>query len=295
MESAIQQGTRSARAEAPSAVRVMLGRAAVQIIADAVGVDLLHIKGEVVDVRLSATPTPGTDIDALVRPAHVDRMDQALRQHGWRVYSSFAYGSPFEHAQTYWHDLWGYFDLHRHFPGVYRRPDEAFEFMWTGRQSIRLTGAQGFAPSVTMQATILILNSARSGHTDALRKWVHGPGLDQRDIDQHVSDLQAHVAYAAASGCLAEFRHEPEYLLWRTVTLGGSRTAEWWGRIRAARSPVDRVRIAVRAPLVNTEQLGHTLGRQPSRVEIGMALIRRGGDAARELGTLRRRGRGDKI
>lgn len=279
----------------PSAVRVMLGRAAVQVIADAAGVDLLHIKGEVVDVRLNPTPVPGSDIDALVRPEHVKRLDEALRRHGWKLYSSFAYGSPFEHAQTYLHDLWGYFDLHRLFPGVYRSPDEAFDLMWHGRQRIHLAGADGFVPGVTMQATVLVLNSARSGQLDALGKWVRDPGLDQRDIDRHVRDLHAQVAYAAATGRLAEFRHEPEYLLWRTVTTGGSRAAEWWGRIRAARSPGDRIRIALRAPLVNTEQLSHVLGRQPSRIDVAAALVRRGGEAVRELCALRRKGRdGDK-
>lgn len=282
-------------AVAPLPVRLRFGRAAVQIIADGAGVDLLHIKGEVVDRSLDSAPAAGSDIDALVRPAHVGRLDTALRAHGWRIYSSFTYGSPFEHAQTYLHDLWGFFDLHRSFPGIYLSADEAFELMWRDRMGVSLAGADAFVPSVPMQATVLILNAARANRQDAVQRWVVEPGLDPDVITDCVDRLRAQVAYAAATGRLADFRHRPEYLLWRVVTQGGSRTAEWWGRIRAAGSMSERLRIAIRAPRVNTEQLQHALGRQPTRREVWNAAVGRQALALREMASLKWRGRGDDV
>ena len=69
---------------------------------------------------------------------HVAALDRALRARGWRVYSTFVYGSPFGHAQTYLHDAWGYLDLHRWFPGIRAAPEAAFERMWADRPDGRL-------------------------------------------------------------------------------------------------------------------------------------------------------------
>lgn len=269
----------------PLSVRVMLARPAVQVIADDAGADILHIKGDAVDRRLRTNPSPGTDVDALVRPSHVPRLDAALRAHGWTVYSTFAYGSPFGHAQTYLHPTWGYFDLHRLFPGIRLDPAAAFDLMWTGRNEIPLTGARGAVPSVEMQATLLVLNDARNGGAggDPVRQWIDEPGLDRRAVDGCVDALHARVAFAAASGELEQYRGAPDYSLWRVITQGGSRSAEWWARIRAAGSVSEALRIASRAPLVNVERLRHELGRSPTRREVVAAFFARPARAMREL------------
>ena len=281
----MQSGTGVQRVEAPSGVRVVLGRAAVQLIADDAGAQLLHIKGEAVDSRLSPRQAPGSDVDALVRPAHVSRLDTALRARGWRIHSTFANGSPFEHAQTYLHDLWGYFDLHRWFPGINLPADEAFELLWKERQPRQLAGATGSVPSLPMQATILILNAARSGVGDPVQRWIVEPGIDPAVIERCVGQLQAQVAYAAATGHLADFSREPDYTLWSAVTQDGSRTAEWLGRYRAAHSWRQRIRIIARAPRVNIDDLSHRLGRQPTRSEIVAETIRRASKAGQESWT----------
>ena len=116
----------------PLAVRLHLGRAAIQTVAGRAAVDVLHIKGDAVDETLRPGGQAGTDIDILVRPAHVPVLDSALRSHGWTVYSTFENGSPFGHAQTYAHDVWGYLDLHRLFPGIGLDPAIAFERFWMG-------------------------------------------------------------------------------------------------------------------------------------------------------------------
>src|SRR5687768_8109198 len=101
----------------PLEVRLRFGRAAVQVVADRIDAAVLHIKGDAVDPSLRPTHV-GTDVDILVRPADVSRLDRAIRLDGWKLYSTFTYGSPFGHAQTYLHDTWGYLDMHRAFPGV---------------------------------------------------------------------------------------------------------------------------------------------------------------------------------
>jgi hypothetical protein len=276
----------------PLAVRIRLARPAVQVIADEVGADILHIKGDAVDPVLRPIITPGTDVDALVRPSHVARLDEALRDRGWRVYSTFVYGSPFGHAQTYEHPTWGYFDLHRRFPGIRLDPARAFELLWSGRHDMQFPGAVGSVPSLEMQATVLVLNAARNraGRSDPVRRWVEVPGLDRAAVDACVEQLDARVAFAAASGDLDRFRGERDYALWRVVSQGGSRAAEWAARVRAAESLTEAVRITARAPLVNVEQLSHDLGRQPTRSEIVAAFFARPMRAIRELVRRRRRG-----
>jgi hypothetical protein len=272
---------------APVWVRVTLARGAVQVIADDAGVDLLHIKGDVVDPRLRPSVEPGSDVDALVRSEHIERLDAALRSHGWRVFSTFDLGSPFGHAQTYVHGLWGFFDLHRSFPGIRLEPAAAFELIWERRQARALPGARGWVPSLAMQATVLMLNAARSpdAEPDPVRRWIVEPELDPDEVAACVEALDARVAFAAATGDLEDFRSEPEYTLWRAVTQNGSRASEWWGRVRAAGSPRGALRIATRAPLVNVEQLRHDLGRDPSSRDIVVAFGSRLVRGVRELGS----------
>lgn len=273
--------------DVPIDVRVVLARAAVQVVADDAGADMLHIKGEVVDRRLRPVAVPGGDVDALVRPSHVHRLHAALLDHGWRVYSTFDHGSPFGHAQTYQHDMWGYFDLHRRFPGVCIGDDEAFELMWGGRSPVTLHGADGWVPSLVVQATLLVLNDARSRglRGDSVQTWITEPGLDPDEIAGCVAALGAQTAFAAATGTLERRRGAPDYALWRAVSQGGSRTAEWWGRIRAASGPREAVDLAAKALLVNVEQLQHDLGHPPTKREIAVAFVSRLAHGARELGT----------
>ena len=83
--------------------------------------------------------------------------------------------------------------------------------------------------------------------------------------------------------------------MWKVTTEGGSRSAEWLARLRAAPTLRARAELLARAPLVNTETLAHRLGREPSRAEIVREFVHRGTRAAGELRTglaSRRRKRG---
>ncbi|MCD2441009.1 nucleotidyltransferase family protein [Agromyces sp. SYSU K20354] len=269
----------------PLAVRLRFGHAAVQHLAREIGVDLLHIKGSAVDPLLRPGGYAGSDVDVLVRPAHVAVLDRAMRQHGWRLYSSFENGSPFGHAQTYLHDVWGYVDVHRFFPGIRIAPDRAFERLWADRREIEIaeTGCQ--VPSLTAQGVLLVLNAARSSvrsKPDVRIAWHEAPLERRAEMEALVADLDAPVAFAAATGALEHYRRERDYGLWRIVSQGGSRSAEWWARVRAAPSLGVAIRVVARAPLVNVDHLAHRLGRRPSRAEIVAEFFRRPARAVRE-------------
>ncbi|GAB3611068.1 hypothetical protein GCM10027414_31940 [Humibacter ginsengiterrae] len=283
MEAAGGQSTE--RANIPLTARLALARAAVQVIADDAGADLLHIKGDAVDTRLRPKVVLGTDVDALVRPAHVLTMHEALLAHGWQVFSTFDLGSPFGHAQTYAHDTWGFFDLHRRFPGIRRAADDAFDLLWRERRAQELRGARGWVPSIHMQATLLVLNDARDAslHEDPVVAWITNPGLDPDEIASCVAQLGAQTAFAAATGTLESRRGAADYPLWRAVSQGGTRTAEWWGRIRASETRGDAARLAKRALQVNVEQLRHDLGHEPSRGDIVRAFLSRQLLGAKEI------------
>ncbi len=269
----------------PLPVRLRFGHAAIQHLADRVGVDLLHIKGAAVDPSLRPGGYAGTDVDVLVRPAHVAILDEAMRQHGWRLYSSFENGSPFGHAQTYLHEAWGYVDLHRYFPGIRAEPSRAFERFWGDRQQIEIAAIGCRVPSVEAQAVLLVLNAARSpgrAKGDVRAVWDEAPAARRAAMEALVADLDAPVAFAAAVGGLERFRGERDYRLWKLASTGGSRTGEWWARVRAATSIGMALRVAARAPLVNVDRLAHRLGRTPTRGEIRAEFFRRVARALRE-------------
>jgi hypothetical protein len=274
----------------PRAVRLLLGRAAVQVIAADAGADLLHIKGNAVDRALRPRDAPGTDIDVMVRPTHVARLHDALVQHGWVVYSSFLYGSPFGHAQTYRHPDWGYLDLHRMFPGIRLDPEQAFDELWRDRAERDFAGTLAAVPSSTAQAVLLVLNDVRSRKAArSMARWVDRPGLNRADVLDLVRRLEARVAFAAAIGDLSRYRGERDYPLWKGITAGSTRAGEWWARVRAAPTPREALSIVVRAPLANVERLTHQLGRRPTRGEVLRATAVRPVRALRELSASVRR------
>lgn len=262
----------------PLSVRLRFGHAAVQHVADRIGVDLLHIKGAAVDPSLRPGGYSGSDVDVLVRPSHVAALDQALREHGWTLYSTFVHGSPFGHAQTYLHDAWGYIDIHRYFPGIRLEPSAAFELFWADRHTVEIAGVGCRVPDLAAQSVLLALNAARSAkgsRADVLTVWVDADEDRRAEISRLVQRLHAEVAFAAATGDLDRHRSDREYRLWKVVSEGGSRAAEWRARIAAAPSFGTGVRVALRATLVNVDHLAHRLGRPPTRGEIAFEFVRR--------------------
>lgn len=269
----------------PLRVRLHFGRAAVQVVAARIGVDVLHIKGDAADRSLRPDEATGSDVDVLVRPDHVEALDRSLRSLGWRVYSTFVFGSPFGHAQTYLHDTWGYLDLHRWFPGIRTNPEAAFERMWTDRHVTDFAGIGCPVPSVPAQATLLVLNAARGpgGSADLALSWTEAAADHRAAVAELVTAFDAHVAFAAATGDLDRHRGDRDYRLWKVVSEGGTRSEEWWARMRSAPTVRDALLVAVRAPLVNVEHLAIELGRAPTRREVAAAFFARPRRMMREM------------
>jgi Uncharacterised nucleotidyltransferase len=278
----------------PLSVRLRFGHAAVQYLADETGVDVLHIKGMAVDPELRPSMQRSSDVDVMVRPEHVARLDRALREHGWRLYSTFEFGSPFGHAQTYLHDSWGYVDIHRFFPGIRLAPARAFDRLWADHVTRAIAGVGCPVPSLPAQALLLILNAGRSRATDrpdVVVAWRDATDERKEQIEALVADLDAPVAFSAAVGGLERYRGERDYRLWKVTSEGGSRSEEWWARVRAAPTFAAALRVIARAPLVNVDHLAHRLGRRPTRLEIVTEFFARPARAVGEAGrALRRRG-----
>jgi hypothetical protein len=169
------------------------------------------------------------------------------------------------------HEAWGYVDVHRFFPGIRLAPEAAFDRLWRDRHSVQIAGHGCPVPSVPAQSLLLILNVARAGGVNAhdlAAAWTDASDDRRREIEALAGDLDAPVAFAAATGGLERYRDERDYRLWKAITEGGTRSAEWRARIRAAPTFGEKVALVARAPLVNVDHLAHRLGRAPTRRDI---------------------------
>lgn len=253
--------------------RLLLAHAAVQRVADARGLDVLHIKGHAVDPSLRWPGRVGTDVDVLVRPRHVDSLLAGLLESGWAWYTDFESGSAFEHAATLVHETWGYVDLHRYFPGIGAPAPAAFDTLWNDRSVANLAGVACPVPNITAQILVLVLHAAplanrMRGGRDIQAAFDAADRARQAAVLELVEELRAEVAFAAAVGGLDQYRDRPEYAFWRIQAEGGTRIEEWRARVAAAPSLRAKAHLVLRAPLVNTAHLAHVLGRPPTRWEI---------------------------
>jgi hypothetical protein len=249
-----------------------MAHAALQVMADEAGVEVLHIKGIAVDPALRSDRQSGTDADLLVRPQHVQPLIQHITAHGWHRVTTFETGSPFGHAATFQHPFWGHADLHRSFPGITADADDAFDRLWHSRGTRELAGVPCPVPGAVGQSVILLLNAARGGGLNGRRLdveavWGNANNERRQEVEALVVHLGAEVAFAAATGGLERFRGAPDYDLWRIARDGGTRLEEWVARIKAAPTWRERLHVALRAPLVNTDHLAVRLGHAPSRTE----------------------------
>lgn len=298
----------------PTALRVHLAHACVQAIADAVGADVLHIKGPAVNAALLGVqtiteadgtqitrrmPRLSTDADVLVRPSHVASFLRALHEHEWVTVTRFETGSAFEHAASLWHDRLGYVDVHRRFPGITIHPEDAFDRLWQRRHSTPIAHYPCQLPAVADQRLILLLHAARSGglvHHDTDVAWTRASAEEREQTLALASEFGADVALAAATGRLDDFADDPTTPLWRLFVDGvPGRLDEWRARIRATPGLGGRLRLVARSLLVNTDHLGMALGRPPRPTEVVVEYGRRVGRLTGELVRLAVRSRrGDR-
>jgi hypothetical protein len=265
------------------AVRVELAHAALQHLADLNGVDLLHVKGIAFDPRWRSRAEGGSDADVLVRPSQVRRFVRVLEGAGWQRRSRFHTGSPFGHAQTYWHDHLGYADVHRFFPGL-GQDDATFDVLWARREHAELACVTCPVPDRTGQALIFAVNDVRSGHRSVPGRVVDLGDADLvRGVEALVPLVRAEVAWAAVNDRLDTVRDRREHDLWHAVTRQAGRVQEWRARVRAEATLSGKVLTVLRAPLVNTEHLANTRGHRPSVVEVVVEFVDRGRRAALEV------------
>lgn len=281
----------------PTHVRLSLAHAAVQTLADDHGIDLLHVKGLALDPTLVWEGRTSSDVDVLVRPAHVRPLLQLLGAHGWKVITSFEAGSAFEHSTTLWHDQWEHLDLHRTFPGIDRDPSRAFDLLWRERGEARIAGVACAVPSVPAQALVLLLHAARAAGDARARRdvehvWDAATPERRTEIARLVEELGAKVAFSVILGELESHRSEPEYALWKVWSTGGTRIDEWRARVKAAPTLGRKARVALRSVLVNVEHLELVRHRPVTRTEIVVEFFARPVRGMREELQRRRPDRG---
>jgi len=254
---------------APIAARVHLAHAIVQKLADDRDIDLLHLKGPAVLPGLRAEGRHSSDVDVLVRPSHLARLAEALEWVGWEKRTDFSTGSVFAHAANWWHDDWGWVDVHVHWPGVMADAEEAFDVLSRTSVMLPIAHRDCRVPGRTAQRLILVLHSARSGGTsDIDHAWVAAEPGEQDDVRTLAAELDAEVALAAGIGELELHRRHPTYRLWKYFAEGGSRTDEWRARLAAASGPRAKARLATAVLQVNRDHLRMELGRPPTRAEV---------------------------
>lgn len=269
------------------------GHAHLESIARGAGVDLLHVKGPALDMRLLGTRRSSTDADVLVRPSQVRRLTSALREHGWRAQDSFSTSSAFGHSQTFVHGTWGAADVHRLYPGVHLEPADAFDVLWAERGQLVIAGIACTVPSVPAQLLVLLLHAARNrsgrGTTDITTAWERADEALREEVRWLSTRLRAEVGLAVAlRDDLSPFEGRRELALWQSIDRPTTRTDEWRARIAAQPTLRAQVGTAARVVAPNRAALRHRLGRPPTRSELLGEPFRRVGRGIREVG--RRRG-----
>lgn len=274
--------------QVPLRVRIEMGHAHLQWVANEHGIRVLHIKGAALDDRISWPGRTGSDVDVIVPAADADRLVRVLQSTGWQLANSFRHSSAFEHAATLRHQELGWADVHRLFPGINRDADQAFELLWADRGSRSLGAFDCAVPNLPAQILLLVLHAARSpasgrGPMDIASSWGAADLATRHQVEALVRELDAEVGFAAGVGNLDDYRDRRDHDLWEVVSKGGTRVEEWRARIRAASTRRAAVQVALRAPLVNTEHLAMMLGRPPTRREIVVEFFARPLRGLREL------------
>ena len=212
-----------------------------QHVADGIGVDLLHIKGAAVDPSAAARPSMrGTDVDVLVRPDHVRTA---------RPRAATARLAALQHVRV----------------GFAVRPRADLHCTTRGGTST-CTGSSPASASPPTPASIACGATATRSRSRAIgcpvpsiagpgaaahpqrrpvgrrrrarprRRWTDAPRRASRARSRRSSaELDAHVAFAAATGGLERYRDERDYRLWKVVVRGRHAARRSGGRASGRR------------------------------------------------------------
>lgn len=234
----------AAAGKVTAAEGVLLTSAAVQAVADAAGVRVLHLKGPAAAQVLGLT-RHSSDVDVLVHPADFAVLTAALLGAGFApVRPAWAAGG---HSWDLVSDDWpAAVDVHRHFPGIEAAPGPAFETLWAGRAQVTLAGVSCQTPGRVAHTLLIGLHAARSPQGSA--KWTEATAAWEnlsRAEQQHLAALAQELGATAALG--VRWEHFGHHTTERTTTLWDALAARdtetiWWLRLRETRHPVVTLR-----------------------------------------------------
>lgn len=264
--------------EIPLGIRLRLSHANFQFLAEQNSIDLLHVKGYAFGEDTYRPGRQSTDIDVLVRPAHVDSLVEVLTNTGWKILTRFETGSIFEHAMTVYHPSWGLVDIHREFPGLGYSPEHTFERLWEQRREKPIAAYRCSLPSLIDSQIIVLVHAGRSrtvGNPEVDFIMSRASGEEWAQIQARVAELDAEVAFAAAINELERYKDQPDYLLWKSVSEETPDHVQWRGRLRMANGLVAKARVLCKIFVVNRDHLAMELGYEPSRKEIWQRFYRR--------------------
>lgn len=216
----------------PVSVRAEFAHAVIQYLAAEAGLDIFHVKGPALSPDLVAARGGGSDADVWTRPEDAERLIDILLAHGWVKVTGF-HATAFKHAAAMHHELFGYADIHRYFPGL---SQEAFVRLWPRRVVRDLGGMACACLDPAAERLVLMVHAARSGGNarDLGLAWHSRSDVEREEVRRLVADLDADVAFAAALGRLEEHRGSPDYGLWRSYSGNESRLDKLFARISAA-------------------------------------------------------------
>ena len=144
---------------------VPLAHAAVARIAADHDVRVLFFKGPVAARQGLRPERDSQDVDALVDPARLAVLTAALTELGWVDEHLYATPTAVTYSRTHRHAAWPCeLDLHTTFPGLFAPDQDAFERLWTRRESVEVAAQEVACPDPQAHALLLALNSLRDPH-----------------------------------------------------------------------------------------------------------------------------------
>lgn len=256
----------------PLPARIRLSHAYFQALADRNGIDLLHIKGYAFGAEVYTPGRVSTDVDLLVRPAHINRFLYLLKSDGWRALTSFETGSIFEHAATLYHPAWGLTDVHRYFPGLnFYDQISAFNMLWEKRRVKEIAHYQCNVPQLVDCRNIVVIHGARSSdteiHSDVQFLLETLNTNEWQQMRERIREFDSEIAMDAALGNIENHRGNRQYLFWKSATQPMPAPLQWLGRLQRAQGLRQKMHVFTNIVEINEDHLAMQLGHEPTHRE----------------------------
>jgi CDP-glycerol glycerophosphotransferase (TagB/SpsB family) len=144
---------------------VPLAHAAVARAAADIDVRVLFFKGPVAALQGLRPERASQDVDALVDPARLSELTSALTGLDWVDEHLYSTPTAATYSRTHRHASWPCeLDLHTTFPGLFAPEQDAFELLWSRRESVEVAAQEVPCPDPQAHALLLALNSLRDPH-----------------------------------------------------------------------------------------------------------------------------------